>query len=335
MNFPGNVVAWANFYVTKRTCYSASLLVIFFSSFHAVAQAPLLTITNTDITTSSTYAFQNGFNLNSLITGNPHATYSPPPYYSFHKYFGLLGDDNILEYDSAVSGSFQPFINGGHPVQLSQQTGVEYENSPESEAPFTIAQGEFYSTNDLIAEHKIEFSLTRASTLSYTHFYSVFTTILLAPGTSGFSEISCEFVVLDSANVVKHTYEVSVNSDLPPLPWPVAKIDNFVLPPGNYKMIFTVDSFSEVYGTFAPGAVSRATANGFLINGSKFSAQFISLAGDYNGDGIVSQPDLDLVLLNWGSSTQPAGWVADEQFDGLISQPEQDKVLLNWGNTAY
>jgi len=61
------------------------------------------------------------------------------------------------------------------------------------------------------------------------------------------------------------------------------------------------------------------------------------LVGDYNGDGFVSQGDLDLVLLNWGDATAPAGF--DEgnlpgggPFDSLVSQNELDGVLLNWGN---
>ena len=60
------------------------------------------------------------------------------------------------------------------------------------------------------------------------------------------------------------------------------------------------------------------------------------IVGDYNSDGFVSQPDLDLVLLNWGDGTLPAGF--DEAaldgggpFDSLISQNELDGVLLNWG----
>ena len=56
------------------------------------------------------------------------------------------------------------------------------------------------------------------------------------------------------------------------------------------------------------------------------------LAGDYDGNGFVSQSDLDLVLLNWGDSALPDGWVAEAQFDGqAVSQNELDAVLLNWG----
>ena len=61
------------------------------------------------------------------------------------------------------------------------------------------------------------------------------------------------------------------------------------------------------------------------------------IEGDYNGDGFVSQPDLDLVLLNWGDAILPGGF--DETaipgggpFDSLMSQNELDGVLLNWGN---
>lgn len=62
-----------------------------------------------------------------------------------------------------------------------------------------------------------------------------------------------------------------------------------------------------------------------------------SVQGDYNGDGLVSQGDLDLVLLNWGSPTLPIGFVqnnliAGGPFDGLIAQDELDGVLINWGD---
>lgn len=61
-----------------------------------------------------------------------------------------------------------------------------------------------------------------------------------------------------------------------------------------------------------------------------------ALEGDYNGDGFVSQGDLDLVLLNWGDVVLPQGFVAGNipggsPFDELISQNELDGVLLNWG----
>ena len=68
-----------------------------------------------------------------------------------------------------------------------------------------------------------------------------------------------------------------------------------------------------------------------------FEAAAAVVAGDYNGDGFVSQADLDLVLLNWGDAVAPAGFVeaalvGGGPFDGLISQNELDGVLLNWGN---
>lgn len=61
------------------------------------------------------------------------------------------------------------------------------------------------------------------------------------------------------------------------------------------------------------------------------------LTGDYNSDGLVSQGDLDLVLLNWGDSILPGGFnesaiPGGTPFDNAISQNELDGVLLNWGN---
>lgn len=56
-------------------------------------------------------------------------------------------------------------------------------------------------------------------------------------------------------------------------------------------------------------------------------------AGDLNGDGFVSQADLDLVLLNWGGTAAPTEWLAFDQFNGFrIDQGELDSVLLNWGD---
>lgn len=108
-------------------------------------------------------------------------------------------------------------------------------------------------------------------------------------------------------------------------------VQSIILAPGNYRFEFIAETDAEVYGVFNIGTNLRAdhySQSAFIV-----TANAETLTGDFNGDGIVSQGDLDLVLLNWGSTTQPVGWVADEQFDGLISQQEQDIVLLNWGNT--
>jgi hypothetical protein len=56
---------------------------------------------------------------------------------------------------------------------------------------------------------------------------------------------------------------------------------------------------------------------------------------DYDGNGLVDQGDLDLVLLNWGAdaAAPPAGWINDLP-SGQVDQSELDKVLLNWGSQA-
>lgn len=93
----------------------------------------------------------------------------------------------------------------------------------------------------------------------------------------------------------------------------------------NYRLI--VDLIDDV----------RASANSPFFSDTS-SADFgliirSGIDGDYNRDNFVSQADLDLVLLNWGSSTLPNGWLDTSQFDGIqVSQNELDAVLLNWGN---
>lgn len=56
--------------------------------------------------------------------------------------------------------------------------------------------------------------------------------------------------------------------------------------------------------------------------------------GDANLDGLVSQADLDAVLLNWGATD--AGWATGNldaaDGTGFVSQADLDAVLLNWGN---
>jgi hypothetical protein len=56
--------------------------------------------------------------------------------------------------------------------------------------------------------------------------------------------------------------------------------------------------------------------------------------GDYDGNGIVEQGDLDLVLLNWGTATAsvPITWTTARP-NGIVDQQELDAVLLKWGTT--
>lgn len=63
----------------------------------------------------------------------------------------------------------------------------------------------------------------------------------------------------------------------------------------------------------------------------QISSRFV---GDYNGNGIVDQGDLDLVLLNWSKESDPApeGWLVDHP-RGAIDQQELDRVLINWGRS--
>ena len=95
----------------------------------------------------------------------------------------------------------------------------------------------------------------------------------------------------------------------------------------------TLGSYSlGVLLSFSDEDLSGAAAgDSMLIN---FVGEVIaaSIPGDYNNDGMVSQDDLNLVLLNWGGTTTPSGWINQPLADGQISQNELNEVILNWGN---
>jgi hypothetical protein len=57
------------------------------------------------------------------------------------------------------------------------------------------------------------------------------------------------------------------------------------------------------------------------------------LIGDYSGNGLVEQADLDLVLAYWGAPATPVpdGWSSDPPA-GFVDQDELDRVLVNWGS---
>ncbi len=98
----------------------------------------------------------------------------------------------------------------------------------------------------------------------------------------------------------------------------------------------------------SPENVSEAVADGSGRAGQSVSARAArvepleprvllsaeSLAGDFNGSGVVEQGDLDLVLQHWGRDVAadglPGGWGSDLPV-GLIDQGELDRVLANWG----
>ena len=57
--------------------------------------------------------------------------------------------------------------------------------------------------------------------------------------------------------------------------------------------------------------------------------------GNYDEDGIVDQPDLDLMLSLKGATSLHSGFstpaLPDGFFDGLVDQYDIDAVLNNWG----
>jgi hypothetical protein len=119
-----------------------------------------------------------------------------------------------------------------------------------------------------------------------------------------------------------------------------ATIEVNVLDPENLADGFTIDLFDNatLSGTFNfsfpnSEAGDWNTAD-FISSGGQltFGGEAPGIPGDYSGNGLVEQADLDLVLGNWGAEAGdvPATWVNDLP-TGFVDQAELDKVLGNWG----
>ena len=52
------------------------------------------------------------------------------------------------------------------------------------------------------------------------------------------------------------------------------------------------------------------------------------IPGDFDGDGIVGNADLNLMSVNWFSDTAPPEWKAP--FDGRIDNNELNELAANW-----
>jgi hypothetical protein len=84
------------------------------------------------------------------------------------------------------------------------------------------------------------------------------------------------------------------------------------------------------------GGVGHSLFNGWIdeVRYQSFNPLAAGAFGDYNGNGLVEQADLDLVLLHWGKvfESLPEEWTAERPTEGIIDQSELDGVLLHWGD---
>ena len=102
--------------------------------------------------------------------------------------------------------------------------------------------------------------------------------------------------------------------------------DSFLLVAGSsVQGVFEVD-VEGIFGADYRAAVTYGSSN----NEVRLTK---AIVGDASLDGIISQADLDAVLLNWGNTT--ATWATgDLTGDNFVSQADLDAVLLNWGDTV-
>jgi len=66
---------------------------------------------------------------------------------------------------------------------------------------------------------------------------------------------------------------------------------------------------------------------------TQYADQLSIVDGDFNGDGIVDQGDLELVSANWGMSVDAGNFLlGDGSGDGMVGVADMDIVLAQWGN---
>ena len=107
-------------------------------------------------------------------------------------------------------------------------------------------------------------------------------------------------------------------------------LPDFTLAVGDTVDIVTADTLLGTFGAVT-GLINGDTMWTLDYGPTALTLEAL-LAGDLNGDGFVSQADLDLVLLNWGDTvTAGVAGLGDATGDGFISQGDLDLVLLNWG----
>lgn len=95
----------------------------------------------------------------------------------------------------------------------------------------------------------------------------------------------------------------------------------------------------EVYpiitgATGVTGEFGSVVTNGVMLTARNVADGVVlevasAIAGDFNGDGMVDNGDLNLLLANWGAASVPAEWV--NGFAGTVDNDELNALLANWG----
>ena len=79
--------------------------------------------------------------------------------------------------------------------------------------------------------------------------------------------------------------------------------------------------------TASPPGGPAVRVDGYVVHGRLV----LELGGDLDGDGFVSQHDLDIALSEWGNHAPLNDPRADPDGNGIVAQGDLDYVLADWG----
>ncbi|TWT48378.1 beta strand repeat-containing protein [Botrimarina hoheduenensis] len=102
--------------------------------------------------------------------------------------------------------------------------------------------------------------------------------------------------------------------------------------PGQEFTVLTASSVVDAGLTLGGAAAGQFT---LVVTPTSvvLKAAAAGVPGDFSGDGIVDNTDLNLLLANWGQPTPPAptGWNGTQPTGSAIDNDELNTLLANWG----
>lgn len=98
---------------------------------------------------------------------------------------------------------------------------------------------------------------------------------------------------------------------------------------GSYDDLFGSVGVMRILSSSSPSSKGDVLTASLGVDNLLAGPAVQAVDGDFNGDGVVDNGDLSLLLGNWGSPTVPAEWI--NGFTTPVDNDELSALLGNWG----